>query len=257
MAERPLILVTNDDGINAPGIRFLAKAVSELGDVVIVAPDKPMSGMGHAITIAIPLTCRRVSQNGSFEEYSVNGTPVDCVKLALNKILGRQPDLLVSGINHGSNSSVNIIYSGTMAATLEGCMNGVPSIGFSLLDYSVDADFSHSARLIKSISASVLSDGLPENTCLNVNIPKVSDLPLKGVKICRQAIACWKEDFDMRIDPHNRPYYWLTGTFHLLDHGLDTDEHALKNNYVSVVPVYFDFTNHNAIEALKKRSFDV
>jgi 5'-nucleotidase len=251
MTTRPLILVTNDDGINAPGIRFLAQTVAELGDVVIVAPDKPMSGMGHAITITIPLTCRNMSRNGNFDEFSVNGTPVDCVKLALNKILIRRPDLLVSGINHGSNASVNIIYSGTMAATLEGCMNAVPSVGFSLLDYSMEADFSHCRDVVLKVCRGVLQNGLPAHTCLNVNIPKKTESPLSGIKVCRQAIAFWKEEFDMRIDPHNRPYYWLTGTFHLLDKGEDTDDYALKNNYASLVPVHFDFTRHEAIKTIE------
>jgi 5'-nucleotidase len=251
MNKRPLILVTNDDGINAPGIRFLAKAVAPLGDVVIVAPDKPMSGMGHAITIAVPLSCRHLSKNGNYLEYSVNGTPVDCVKLALNSILDRKPDLLVSGVNHGSNSSVNIIYSGTMAAVLEACMNGVPAVGFSLLDYSTDADFSHCGDVILRVSKAVITNQLPVNTCLNVNIPKKSEMPLKGIKVCRQANAFWKEEFVMRIDPHNRPYYWLTGTFNLLDDGSDTDEAALKENFASVVPVHFDFTNYQALQIIE------
>lgn len=252
MTKRPLILVTNDDGIHAPGIRFLANAVAPLGDIVIVAPDKPMSGMGHAITIAIPLSCRQLSKNGGFVEYSVNGTPVDCVKLALNSLLDRKPDLVVSGVNHGSNASVNIIYSGTMAAVLEACMNAIPAVGFSLLDFSIDADFSHCEDVILKVSRAILSNNLPANTCLNVNIPRKSEMPLKGIKVCRQANAFWKEEFVMRIDPHNRPYYWLTGKFNLLDEGSDTDESALKDNYASVVPVHFDFTNHQAIHLIEK-----
>jgi 5'-nucleotidase len=251
MSQRPLILVTNDDGVNAPGIRFLAKTLSELGDIVVVAPDKPMSGMGHAITIAIPLTCRHLSKNGSFSEYSVSGTPVDCVKLALNSILHRKPDLVVSGVNHGSNASVNIIYSGTMAAVLEACMGGVPAIGFSLLDFSMEAEFSHCREVILNVCSAVLQNGLPNSTCLNVNIPKISDEPLKGIKVCRQAKAYWKEEFDMRIDPHNRPYYWLKGTFNLLDDGEDTDVFALRNNFATIVPVHFDFTNHEAIKLIE------
>jgi 5'-nucleotidase len=254
--RKPLILVTNDDGIYAPGIRHLISVMEEFGELFVIAPDKPQSGMGHAITIQTPLRVKRLIANGKYMEYSCNGTPVDCVKLAEHSLLLRKPDLLVSGINHGSNSSVNIIYSGTMAAVLEGVMGGIPSIGFSLLDYSHDADFSHTSPFIQSIVASVLKDGLPYGVGLNVNFPKNDGVNLKGIKVCRQANACWVEEFDARTDPHHRDYYWLTGYFKNSDEGEDTDEWALSNRYVSLVPVHYDFTAHTMLDEFKQRFHD-
>lgn len=255
--ERPLILVTNDDGLHAPGLRHLISIARDLGELFIIAPDKSMSGMGHAITIDVPLRAIPVNQNGGEVVYSCNGTPVDCVKLAEHSLLGRKPDLLISGINHGSNSSVNIIYSGTMAAVLEGVMGGIPSIGFSLLDYSMKADFSHTTPFIRALIANVLTDGLPAGTGLNVNFPKAGNGMLKGMRFCRQANARWVEEFDARTDPHKRDYFWLTGRFENLDDGDDTDEWALANNYVSVVPVHYDFTAHHMIEDLRLRNYEL
>jgi 5'-nucleotidase len=253
--ERPVILVTNDDGITAPGIRALVEAMMPLGDVVVVAPDSPQSGMGHAITITRPLRLNKVEVAGMPVAYQCSGTPVDCVKLAVNQILHREPDLCVSGINHGSNSSINVIYSGTMSAAMEGAIEGVPSIGFSLLDYSLSADFTAAKKHARTIAEQVLKNGLPEGTLLNVNIPAVSAEKIKGIKVCRQAIAKWKEEFDERLDPNKRPYYWLTGKFINPDKGEDTDEWALSNNYVSVVPVHYDFTAHHAIPFLNILAF--
>ncbi len=247
--KKPVILVTNDDGIMAPGIRHLIKLMSSLGEVVVVAPDKPQSGMGHAITITTPLRLEHIVINEKQVEYSCSGTPVDCVKLAVNKILHKKPDLLVSGINHGSNSSINVIYSGTMSAAVEGSIENIPSIGFSLLDYSFDTDFHPSDKFMLAIAAKVLKNGLPERTCLNVNIPITKKI--KGVKVCRQAHAYWADEYDERKDPHHNKYYWLTGEFVNDDKGKDTDEWALKNGYISVVPVQYDFTAHHAISKLK------
>ncbi|HSV88789.1 MAG TPA: 5'/3'-nucleotidase SurE [Bacteroidales bacterium] len=255
--QTPVILVTNDDGIMAPGIRHLIKYMLELGDVVVVAPDKPQSGMGHAVTIEKPLRLESIKIDGEYMEYSCSGTPVDCVKLAVNKVLHRKPDLLVSGINHGSNSSINVIYSGTMSAAIEGAMEGIPSIGFSLLDYRIDADFLPSKKFIQAISRNVLKNGLPLGTCLNVNIPAVPGNQIKGIRVSRQANANWQEEFDHRKDPRGRPYYWLAGRFQLHENGNETDEWALANNYISMVPVQFDFTAHNAIPTLKKWKYDV
>ena len=248
----PLILVVNDDGINAPGIRKLISIMNEFGDVVVVAPDSPQSGKGHAITLESIIKCDKINiDDGPQEEYSCSGTPVDCVKLALNKILKRKPDLCVSGINHGSNSSINVIYSGTMSAAVEAAVGGVPSIGFSLLDYSLEADFSESEKFIKKITKSVLYNGLPPGISLNVNIPKsVIGKKINGIKICRQAKAKWIEEFDKRQDPKNNTYYWLTGKFVNLDNGEDTDERALENHYVSVVPIQFDLTAYQAISKI-------
>ncbi len=250
--NKPLILITNDDGINAPGIRTLIGVMRKLGEVLVVAPDKPMSGMGHAVTISSPLRVHKLAEEPGYREYSCNGTPADCVKLGQKAIPGRNPDLIVSGINHGSNSSVNVIYSGTMAAVLEGAMENIPSIGFSLNDYAYNADFSKCEPYILSIANNVLQHGLPDYTCLNVNIPAVNGSPIKGIKVVRQAMAFWDEKFDQRKDPHQRDYFWLTGIFRNRDEGLDTDEWALSNNYVSVVPVQFDLTSHKTIPLLRE-----
>jgi len=247
---QPLILVTNDDGITAPGIRNLIEAVSGLGTVYVVAPDKPQSGMGHAITIHNTLRLQEFSVEENIKEYACSGTPVDCVKIAIDKLLPRKPDLIVSGINHGSNSSINIIYSGTMSAAVEGCIEGIPSIGFSLSDYALNADFSGAKEYIKTICSKVLANKLPDGICLNVNFPKLPKEEIKGLKVCRQAKAIWHEEFDERKDPSGKPYYWLTGKFVNLDEGNDTDEWALANGYVSVVPVHIDFTGYRAIDFL-------
>ena len=249
--ERPLILVSNDDGISAPGIRHLIRLMQKLGDVFVVAPNSPQSGMSHAITLESMLFSERVSvEESGVTEYACSGTPVDCVKLAMNKLLDRKPNLCVSGINHGANSSVNVLYSGTMAAALEGAIAGVPSIGFSLLDYSQDADFSQSEDHVLRIARHVLESGLPSVICLNVNIPKLSREQIKGVKVCRQSDGHWEEDFDERMNPMGKTYYWLTGKFYNHDEGKDTDIWALENGYISVVPVKFDVTAHHHIQQL-------
>ena len=250
--KKPLILIVNDDGINAPGIRKLISIMNDFGEVVVVAPDGPQSGKGHAITIESTIRCDKVIiDDGPQTEYSCSGTPVDCVKLAVNKLITRKPDLCVSGINHGSNSSINVIYSGTMSAAVEGALEGIPSIGFSLLDYSHEADFSEGEKYIREITQSVLDNNLPDGVCLNVNIPKSLDgKEIKGVKVCRQAKANWVEEFDEREDPKGRKYYWLTGKFVNYDKGDDTDERALENHYISVVPVQFDVTAYHAISKL-------
>lgn len=249
--SRPLILITNDDGIDAPGINALLSVMMQLGDVVVVAPDKPQSAMGHAITINSTLFINKISQDTDpIARYSCSGTPVDCVKLAVNEILKRKPDLCVSGINHGSNSSINVIYSGTMSAAMEACIEGIPAIGFSLMDYNWNADFEPTKNFISQIASQVLEQGLPDGVLLNVNFPKLSAAEMKGIKVCRQAKAMWQERFDKRQTPHGKNYYWLTGEFINQDHGQDTDEWALANGYISVVPVQFDLTAHHAIQQL-------
>lgn len=251
--KRPLILVSNDDGITAPGIKALVECMKTLGEVVVVAPDSPQSGMGHAITINEPLRLDKSDYFGlDVLAYQCSGTPADCVKLAIDKVLTRRPDLLVSGINHGSNSSINVIYSGTMSAAVEGAIGGMQAIGFSLLDYAMDADFSAAKTVVLQVAKKVLEHQLPEDCLLNVNIPKVTTEELRGIKICRQARAKWDEKFDERNDPYKRKYFWLTGNFILLDHGEDTDEWALQNGYASVVPVQFDLTAHHAISIFNK-----
>lgn len=256
--KKPLILVTNDDGITAPGIRALIEVMNTIGEVVVVAPDTPQSAMGHAITINDTLYCNsiKVPENEPQVEFSCSGTPVDCVKIAVNELLDRTPDLCVSGVNHGSNSSINVIYSGTMSAAVEAGTIGIPSIGFSLLDYSLEADFEPAKKYIRLMVNECLQNGLPEGVVLNVNIPKLSESEIKGIKVCRQANAHWEEKFDKRTNPLGRDYYWLTGEFINKDKGEDTDEWALANGYVSVVPVQFDLTAHHAIQNINTWNLD-
>ncbi|MBC8487551.1 MAG: 5'/3'-nucleotidase SurE [Bacteroidetes bacterium] len=250
--KKPLILITNDDGIFAPGLRKLIEIARQLGNVVVVAPETSQSGMSHAITVRAPLRLRKITEEKNFKEYSCNGTPVDAVKMGEQIIVRGKPDLVLSGINHGSNASVNIIYSGTMAAVLEATIDGISAVGFSILNYSKDADFSAVDEYVKAIIVNVLKNGLPEGICLNVNIPAIKKEDIKGIKVCRQAKGRWKEEFDERIDPHNRDYYWLTGVFQNGDSAPDTDSWALANNYISVVPVHYDFTSHKTIPEVKK-----
>lgn len=251
MKKKPLILVTNDDGISAPGIRALISVMKTIGNVVVVAPDSPQSATGHAITINSTLSVNKINIDPDVDsEYSCSGTPVDCVKFAVNEILDRKPDLCVSGINHGSNSSINVIYSGTLSAAVEAGIEGIPAIGFSLLDYNWNANFEPAKSFIKKITLQVLANGLPEGVILNVNFPKLEENEIKGIKICRQAKAMWMEEFDKRQNPQGRDYYWLTGKFVNLDNGEDTDEWALEKGYISIVPVQFDLTAHHAIQQL-------
>ncbi len=250
--QKPVILVTNDDGITAPGIKVLVEVMQTLGKVVVVAPDSPQSGMGHAITIAEPLRLEKIDQFEGVESYQCSGTPVDCVKLAVDAVLHRKPDLCVSGINHGSNASINVIYSGTMSAAMEASIEGINAIGFSIGDYQFDADFREARKFVKLIAGQVLKKGLPRGSLLNVNIPAHNGKPIKGVKVCRQAIAKWEEEFDEREDPRGKKYFWLTGKFVNYDKGEDTDEWALEHNYVSIVPVQYDLTAHHGIRYINK-----
>ncbi|MBT8297095.1 MAG: 5'/3'-nucleotidase SurE [Maribacter sp.] len=251
--QKPLILVTNDDGINAPGLRSLIRFMAEIGDVIVVAPDSPQSGMGHAITLDSTLYSSKIEvgeKDGALAEYSCSGTPADCVKLALQELLDRRPDICISGINHGSNASINVIYSGTMSAAIEAGIEGIPAIGFSLCDYKWHADFESSGDAVKRIVREALKNTMPKGVVLNVNIPKMNGESPNGIRICRQARANWKEKFDKRTNPMGKDYYWLTGEFELLDKGEDTDIWALSNGFVSVVPTQFDLTAHHAIQHL-------
>lgn len=250
--DEPVILVVNDDGITAPGIRNLVEAVKDLGKIVVVAPDKPQSGMGHAITIGQPLRLTAVQLFEGIEAYQCTGTPVDCVKLAVDKVLHRKPDLCISGINHGANHSINVIYSGTMSAAVEAAIESIPSIGFSLLDHSIEANFDAARQYARIIVEQVLKRKADKHMILNVNFPNVEASLIKGIRICRQAYAKYEEDFIERNDPNGRKYYWLTGEFINFDKGRDTDVWALENNYVSVVPVQFDLTNYVLKDKLQK-----
>jgi len=250
--KQPVILITNDDGINAPGISNLIEAVRGLGKIVVVAPDKPQSGMGHAITIGNPLRLHPVHIFNDVEAWQCSGTPVDCVKLAVDKVLHRKPDLCLSGINHGANHSINVIYSGTMSAAVEAAIESIPSVGFSLLDHSLEADFTASKKYARIIVENMLKKPFDKHLILNVNFPNIPDALIKGIKICKQAYAKYEEDFIERNDPTGKKYYWLTGKFMNFDKGKDTDVWALENNYVSVVPVQFDLTNYVLKTKLEK-----
>jgi 5'-nucleotidase len=250
--EKPVILITNDDGVTAPGIMNLVEAVKDLGQIVVVAPDKPQSGMGHAITIGQPLRLHKANVFGDIEAYSCTGTPVDCVKLAVDKVLRRKPDLCLSGINHGANHSINVIYSGTMSAAVEAAIESIPSAGFSLLDYSIEADFTGARKFVRMVVEKMLATKMEKHTVLNVNIPALPVEALKGFKLCRQAYAKYEEDFMERQDPHGRMYFWLTGEFVNFDKGKDTDVWALANGYVSIVPVQFDMTHYEQKSKLEK-----
>ncbi len=226
--KRPLIFVTNDDGIFSKGILSLIEAVKPFGELLVIAPDKPQSGMGHAITVNNILRLYPYMLFEGVNAFTCSGTPVDCVKLGMYELKGRKPDLVVSGINHGENTSTNVLYSGTMSAAVEGAIEGVPSVGFSLADL------------------------LPADTCLNVNIPKIPANEIKGIKICRAARAFWEDSFDKRLDQYGNPYYWLTGQFKNSDKGEDTDLWAMENGYASIVPVQFDMTAYHAVSELKR-----
>lgn len=247
--KRPFILVSNDDGITSKGIRVLVEVMRELGQVAVVAPNSPQSGMGHAITIHDPLKIYRSDIFGpEVEAYECSGTPADCVKIAKNHLFkGQVIDLVVSGVNHGSNTSVSVLYSGTMSAAVEAAIEDLPAIGFSLCDYGHDATFEHTIRWIRHVAQEALLKGIPKGLALNVNFPKAQAEPIKGIRVCRQAKAKWQEEFDERTDPYGRKYMWLTGYFVNQDKGDDTDEHAISQNYVSLVPVSYDMTAHHAL----------
>lgn len=255
--QEPVILITNDDGIDAAGIRALYEAVKDLGKVVIVAPDKPQSGMGHAITIGHPLRLQRRDLFDGAEAYACSGTPVDCVKLAVDKVLHRKPDICLSGINHGPNHSINVIYSGTMSAAMEAAIESIPAVGFSLMDYSTDPDFSAAQYYVRLITEKMLKPNLKRHFLLNVNIPYVSQSDIKGYKICKQAYAKYNEKFLERKDPGGKKYYWLTGEFINFDNARDSDVWALANNYVSIVPVEFDLTDYSLKSKLEKEWADL
>ena len=251
-SDLPVILITNDDGVMAPGIFNLVEAVKDLGKVVVVAPDKPQSGMGHAITIGHPLRLQPVTIFEGVEAWQCSGTPVDCVKLAVDKVLRRKPDICLSGINHGANHSINVIYSGTMSAAVEAAIESIPSVGFSLLDHSVEADFTGARKYARIIVQQMLKSKLEKHAVLTVNIPAVDEELIKGIKICKQAYAKYEEDFVERSDPNGKKYFWLTGEFVNFDKGRDSDVWALEHNYVSVVPVQFDLTNYVLKSKLEK-----
>jgi len=255
--KEPVILVTNDDGVDAKGISALIEAVKPLGKIVVVAPDEAQSGMSQAITVKYPLWVQQLERNENVTVYACNGTPADCVKIGISQVLKKRPDFLVSGINHGSNSATSILYSGTMGAAMEGCINEIPSIGFSFLNYDSDANFNTASYFARKITKVFLEKGISLGTCLNVNIPDIPIDEVNGIKICRQNMGYWHKEFEERTDPRGRPYYWLTGEFlNAEPEATDTDEWALNNNYVSVVPTQIDLTAYHCLENLKSINFE-
>lgn len=255
MAQKPLIVVTNDDGISSKGIKKLIEVASEFGDLLIIAPDKPQSGMGHAITVNNIIRLDESGLYPDYQAYSCTGTPVDCIKMARHFLKERKPDLVVSGINHGANTSISVLYSGTMSAAVEGAIEGIPSVGFSLDSFEAKADFEGSKIVVRKVIQKMLSSKLPEGFCLNVNIPDIPAEKLKGIKVCRAAKAYWKDELNERKDQHGRKYYWLAGEFENRDLGENTDLYALKKHYASIVPIHFDMTAYHLISEINNWDF--
>ncbi len=249
--KRPQILITNDDGYAAKGLRKLVTLMRTLGDVVLISTDEVMSAKSHSCTIREKIYVRLVQEEEGFKEYRCNGTPVDCVKLGYQKLMAQKPDLVVSGINHGMNAATTVVYSGTIGAVIEACMNGLTAIGYSLFSLDPDADFDHLDTAILEITKRVLNEGLPNGVCLNVNFPKRGDELMKGIKVCRQAACRWVEYFKEQFDENGQQYYDLEGTFESDDIAPDTDLWALQHNYASIVPTCFDWTAHRYIEPFK------
>lgn len=251
MENEKLILVTNDDGYTAKGIQSLIEVMKDFGRVVVVAPDKTQSGKSHAVTLGDPLFMKQIINEPNYSLYACSGTPADCVKIGLHKVVDRMPDLIVSGINHGSNAAINAIYSGTMAGAREGAFHGIPSVAFSITDYAADADFSATPTYIREIINIVLADGLPKGVALNVNFPELPADQIKGMRACRMTKGRWVEEFEHRVSPHHQDYYWLAGEFlNAEPNAEDTDEWLLANGYVSVVPVQTDLTNYPFLSQL-------
>jgi 5'-nucleotidase len=251
--KKPLIVVVNDDGVDAQGIRILAETALEFGKVVMVAPSSSKSGMSHAITFAHPLRLRKLHFSPDFEIYKTNGTPADAVKLAVRHLLKNQTiDLLLSGINHGANTSASVIYSGTVAGAVEGCLSGIPSIAFSVVNYDKNCDFEAAKIAVRQVIAAVLENGLPPQICLSVNVPNIAAKDVKGYKITRQANNFWNETIDMRTDMAGNPYFWMGGNMQEADKGRDTDQWAVNHNYISVHPINTDWTNHQMLKTVKK-----
>ncbi|TLY28575.1 MAG: 5'/3'-nucleotidase SurE [Ignavibacteria bacterium] len=254
--KRLRILVSNDDGIDAPGIAGLTHELKKLGDVTVVAPDKQRSAVGHAITVNYPLRAKEFSKNGTFFGYAVEGTPADCVKLAVRSLLKEKPDILVSGVNHGSNTAINIIYSGTVSAATEGTVLGIPSIAVSLSTWGKEPDFRFASKFSRILAAFVAGEGLPHGTLLNVNIPAVTEKEIRGVRLTRQGKTRWDDTFDVRRDPNNKEYYWLTGKLQVMDESEDTDEIAVMNRYISITPIHYDLTDYDTLSKIRRWNVD-
>jgi 5'-nucleotidase len=247
--KMPLILITNDDGADAKGIEVLTRLMMQIGDVVVVAPDGPRSAPSNALTVTHPIRFKKIEEKKGLVRYTCTGTPTDCVKLALNEIVERQPDIIVSGINHGSNSAINVIYSGTMGAVLEGCENGILSIGFSINSHSLEVDFAEFEKYVLQITKATLKNGLPHGVCLNVNAPVGQ---INGIKVARQCDGRWTKEFAKRTDPQGRAYFWLTGNFENHEpEKEDTDEWTINHGFISVVPTKIDLTDYESMNFIR------
>ncbi len=255
--SKPLILITNDDGFTAKGLNELIDVAKQFGELLVVAPDQPQSGMGHAITVNNPIRFHQTDYYNDITGYQCSGTPVDCIKAGMYLLKGRKPDLILSGINHGSNVSTNVLYSGTMSAAVEGALEGIPSIGFSLTNYASNANFNPSKAIVKEIVGKAILNKMKKGICLNVNIPDVELSKIKGIKTCRQGEAFWDDTFDERVDPLGKKYYWLTGSFKSHEDSEDTDVNQLNNNYVTVVPTQFDMTAHKSIGEIQNWNLEL
>ena len=253
--QRLNILVSNDDGIDAPGIHALVQELKKLGNVTVVAPDKQRSAVGHAITMNYPLRATKYFTNGEFFGYAIEGTPADCVKLAINSFVKEKPDILVSGINHGSNTAINIIYSGTVSAATEGTVLGIPSIAVSLTTHGT-ADFRYAAKFSRRLAEFVVKKGLPDGTLLNVNIPALKEKDIKGIRVTRQGKTRWDDTFDVRRDPNDKEYYWLTGKLEVIDKSEDTDEIAVRNHFISITPIHYELTDHIMLKKIRQWKLD-
>ncbi len=250
MLKKLHILICNDDGINSEGIYALAQEIKNIADVTVIAPASQQSAVGHAITVNYPLRAVPFHKNGDFFGTAVEGTPADCIKLGVGSLLKEKPDMIISGINHGSNTAINIIYSGTVSAATEGTVLGIPSIAMSLTSFQ-NLDFTYAAKFASRLALLVAEKGLPERTLLNVNVPAVPESEIKGVMITKQGISTWEDRFDVRRDPANREYFWLTGSMNIIDTEADTDQIAIKNNYISVTPVHYDLTDRKMMAEMK------
>lgn len=250
MEKKLKILVTNDDGIDSPGIEALANSLSRLGEVIVAAPDRQQSAVGHSLTVARPLRVTKVKRNGSLFGYAIDGSPSDCVKIAIYHILPEKPDLVVSGINHGQNTAINILYSGTVAAATEGMLAGVPSIAVSLASHDLNQDISAAAEYAYKIAKNLIEKKLEPNYLLNVNVPAIPKEKIIGIKVVRHSSSYWKDTYEMREDPFGRKYYWFAGEYCSSDESLDTDDAALASGYVTITPVHFDFTKYDALSKL-------
>lgn len=249
--EKVDILVCNDDGIDAPGINALVNALKDIANITVVAPDRQQSAVGHALTLSSPLRAIPFHKDGELFGYAINGTPADCVKIGLSGLIKKKPDFVVSGINHGQNTAVNILYSGTVSAATEGYLSGIKSIAFSLASHDYDADFYVAMKFVKRIVKNLISNKYDENYLLNVNIPYTNEREIKGIKIVHHSDTVWKDKYEKRKDPFNREYYWFAGEYNIVNEDPDSDDNALQNNYVTITPLQFQITDFDKIEKIK------